>query len=163
MSNQVETQNSEAAAVTVENGPSKKAASPLIELLSNIVVTAVIAFFVAVGVMYFAPQFMPQKDVASQQKFVVLNIDGLTREQILALGEKVQSGEIDVEDMPKKSSRFGAALMEMMKEYTQQNVVVLRADTVVMAPESFDDITEKVRSDLIKSGAMQISSKKQGQ
>lgn len=163
MSNQVETQNSEAAAVTVEKGPSKKAASPLIELLSNIVVTAVIAFFVAVGVMYFAPQFMPQKDIASQQKFVVLNIDGLTREQILALGEKVQSGEIDVEDMPKKSSRFGAALMEMMKEYTQQNVVVLRADTVVMAPESFDDITEKVRSDLIKSGAMQISSKKQGQ
>lgn len=163
MINQVESKNSETAGVTVEKGASKKAASPLMELLSNIVVTAVIAFFVAVGVMYFAPQFMPQMNAASQQKFVVLNIEGLTREQILALGEKVQSGEIDVEDMPKKSSRFGAALMEMMKDYAQQNVVVLRADTVVMAPESFEDITAKVRGDLIKSGAMQISTKKQGQ
>ena len=163
MSNQVESKNSEAAAVPVEKGTSKKAVSPLMELLSNIVVTAVIAFFVAVGVMYFAPQFMPQKDAASQQKFVLLHIDGLTQEQILGLGAKVQSGEIDVEDMPKKSSRFAAALMEMLKDYAQQNVVVLRADTVVMAPESFEDITEKVRGDLIKSGAMQISTKKQGQ
>jgi hypothetical protein len=163
MSNQVESQNTEIAAASVEKTPSTKANSALAELIGNLVVTAIMAFVIAVGVVHFAPQFLPQKEVAAQHKFVVLNIEGLTREQILALGEKVQSGEIDVEDMPKKSSRFGVALMDMLKDYAQQNVVVLRADTVVMAPEDFEDITEKVRSDLIKSGAMQISSKKQGQ
>ena len=162
MSNPVESTTSQPAPVAVLSASPKPAPSALMELLSNVAVTSVIAFLIALAVMYFAPQFMTQNDTAPQQKFVLINVDGLAREQILALGDKVQSGEIDVQDMPKKSKQFSLALMDLLKGYAQQNVIVLRADTVVMAPATIEDVTENLRSELVKSGAMQVGNASSG-
>lgn len=112
-----------------------------------------------IAVIFVWQRYVPASQSAAsigQPKIVMLSMDQLVRQQITTLSEKVRKGEFDASQMADKSKHFSASLQEHLRSYADQGVIVLRAESVVAAPEGVEDITDAVRDALVTSGAMLI-------
>lgn len=111
---------------------------------------------IAAVVSFFAVKYAPMitGEGHEQQSFVVVNMEQLTREQVLAMGDMVRSGSMDPGEMRTKAEEFSKALMEKMHAYSREGIVVLNSNAVVSIPEKFVDVTETVEQELQRAGVM---------
>lgn len=122
-------------------------------LVFEMLIYATVAVVAALlAVKFFPTLFEQQKPVT--QNFVVVDMEELAREQVLAMGDMVRNGAISAEEMPIKTRAFSQALMEQLAIYATKNIVVLNSSAVAALPESVSDETNAVRSELQKSGVM---------
>ncbi len=131
-----------------------KPATGLSGLVFDVAVMAIVAALVSFCMLVWGPSIIPGLTKTEEPPFVVVNIDQLGREQMMAMSQKVREGTVEVAEMPAKSAAFAQALVERVQSHADAGKVVLRADSVVAAPDGVRDLTDSIRDDLIKSGAM---------
>ena len=123
-------------------------------LFLDIIVMAIVAVVVSLAVRYFAPNVFGGQETA-QSQIVVINTDLLMREQIFALGAKVSEGSVPVAEMTTRSSKFTEAMLAKVNAYADEGKIVLRGDSVIAAPATMPDLTDKIREELQAQGEME--------
>lgn len=150
--------NTETTPAPVESGVAQKRTSGGIAALAiDVSVIVIVSLLTMVLTLRFGPAigFSPG-GAKSDTQFLVANIESLAREEMLALGDMVRKGEIAPAEMPAMTEKFSDELIKVLQAYADETgKVVLRKDSVVAAPESVVDLTDEIRTKLIKSGAMQ--------
>ena len=135
----------------------KRTSGWMVALAIDVLVIVIVCLLTIVLAFRFGPAigFSPIGSKGDGQ-FLVANIESLAREEMLALGDMVRKGEITPAEMPAKTEKFSDELIKVLQAYADDTgKVVLRKDSVVAAPESVVDLTDEIRSKLLKSGAMQ--------
>lgn len=135
----------------------KRTSGGIAALAIDVLVIVVVSLLTMVLTLRFGPSigFSPGGSKSDTQ-FLVANIESLAREEMLALGDMVRKGEIAPAEMPAKTEKFSDELIKVLQAYADETgKVVLRKDSVVAAPESVVDLTDEIRTKLIKSGSMQ--------
>ena len=130
----------------------QKAQGSTLDTVLDLIVTVILATAISLLVTKFAPRFLGNEE--PKQGVAVIDMEGLTREQVLAMGEAARAGEIEADRMPNLTQKFGNALMDKLNAYSDQGVVVIKSSAVVSLPENVPDLTESIRNELQKEGAM---------
>lgn len=134
----------------------KKAGGGIAALAIDLLVILVVSCVVAIMVVKFGPA-IGIKDAGSktESQFIVADIEGLARDQMVALGDMVNKGEIEPSMLPSKTEAFSSGLINALQSIADESgKVVLRRDSVLAAPGNTEDRTEDIRSMLVKSGVM---------
>ena len=137
-----------------------KDSTGIVGMLGDIAVMAVVAFVVSLGAIKYLPKTLGLSGASGDLPVATIQFDALVREQIVSLSAQVSSGELAVEEMPKRSSAFTAALLEKLKARAAEGKVIMRAEAVIAAPADVPDYTDQFRSELIADGLLKPSSKK---
>ena len=130
----------------------QKAQGSTLDTVLDLIVTVILATAISLLVTKFAPRFLGNEE--PKQGVAVIDMEGLTREQVLAMGEAARAGEIEADRMPNLTQKFGNALMDKLNAYSDQGVVVIKSSAVVSLPANVPDLTESIRNELQKEGAM---------
>lgn len=121
----------------------------------------VISTLAAFAMLAFGPKYIPALRQTQEQQLVTVDLDLLAREQMRALAQRVRDGAMDAKDMPKQTAVFAQALVERVQGYAKEGKVVMRSDALVAVPESVHDLTDSIRSDLVKAGSMYQPTKRE--
>ncbi|CAN7576470.1 TrbI F-type domain-containing protein [Acidovorax delafieldii] len=137
----------------------KRSPGGIVALAFDVLVIVAVSLLTMILAIRFVPAIgLSLVGSKSDGQFLVANIESLAREEMLALGDMVRKGEILPAEMPAKTEKFSDELIKVLQAYADETgKVVLRKDSVVAAPESVVDLTDEIRSKLLKSGAMQHS------
>lgn len=122
-------------------------------LIGNLILIFVVACFAAMAVVLIHDSLVTKEP--SAQKMVIVDANQLVQEQISMLGKRGRTGQLNLEEMPKRSKVFGEALMTELRSYTDNGVIVIRADSVIAKPASLEDITSSIRNSLQSKGFME--------
>jgi Skp family chaperone for outer membrane proteins len=141
--------SAEATPATAVNGSPK---NPGLMLLVDALLIAVVSTFMSLAVMKYAgPLMAPQAD---RQSFAIVNFDQLLQDYLTGITEQVNSGAVGAAEMPARSAAFNKELQQRLKAYAEAGVTVLRSDTVIAAPDDVEDITQRLRTELVQVGLM---------
>lgn len=134
----------------------KKTGGGLAALAIDVLVILIVSCVMAILVVKFAPAIgIKDADAKTESQFIVADIEGLARDQMVALGDMVNKGEIEPSMLPSKTEAFTSALINALQGIADESgKVVLRRDSVLAAPGNTEDRTEDIRSMLVKSGVM---------
>lgn len=131
--------------------PSKSSAW---SLFGDLLICAVVAVCSALLAVKYSHLIFDEPKQASPS-FVVVDMEELAREQVLAMGDMVRSGSMAAEEMPARTRAFSQALLDQLAAYAKQNILVLNSSAVAALPDGVSDETSIVRGELQKAGAMQ--------
>lgn len=120
----------------------------VLDLLLMVAVAAAISLLVT----KFAPRYLGAEE--TKQGIAVIDMEALTREQVLAMGEAARAGTIEPEKMASLTQNFATVLMGKLNEYSEQGIVVVKSSAVISIPETVPDLTQTVREELLKEGVM---------
>ena len=153
-------QDDEATRQPKATAAAPKKSSGLLPFMVDALVVVVIAVIASFAVVRYAPQDQTERP-PEPQKFAYVDMERLSREHILGLTEQARSGEIDAEEITKRTREFAQALMAGISAASEQGVIVFNANALVSVPATTEDLTQTLQEQLQKSGQMAIRKSKQ--
>jgi hypothetical protein len=135
--------------------------SGLASLLGEFAVTAIISAVVSVVVFTQLPRLTGSQSNSVSRQMVAVNFDALVRQEIMGLADKVRAGEIKPEQMPAMSKKFTLAMQDKLNEYAKNGKIVVKSESIVTAPDDLEDVTEKIKSELLQDGLMDVRTETQ--
>ena len=121
--------------------------------LGNLILIFLVACAASLTVNLIQETLFPKADPT--QKVVVVGVNNLIQDQIGLLGERGRTGEIPLEEMPKRSKAFSEALLAELRTYTDDGYIVMRMDSLIAKPETLEDLTPAIRKTLQSKGLME--------
>lgn len=134
-------------------GTPAPAAASVGSFVGNLAFIFLVACAAALTISFIQETFFPKPDPT--QKVVVIDVNKLIQEQITVLGERGRSGELALEEMPKRSKAFSEALLKELRTYSEAGYIVLRMDSIIAKPDSLEDLTSSIRTVLQNKGLME--------
>ncbi len=140
------------APVSAAVAPTSKAKSSIGALFADLLLYAVVSAVVSVLMIKFAPQILGDDQKANTTNIVVVDVEAIAREHVVALGEKVRDGSIPVDQMAVKTKEFSKAMIDQFHGYARQGMIVLNTNAVASIPDDIQDLTETIQAQLKKDG-----------
>lgn len=135
---------------TQSTSPAVNAKNPAMMLALDAILIAIVSTFVAVAVLKFiGPTLI---ETPQQRQLAIVNVDELIQEYVNGMNAQVTAGAVSAADMPTRSAAFNRDVQQRLQAYAQAGVTVLRSDSVIVAPDEIEDITQKLRNELHQSG-----------
>ncbi|KLR58989.1 hypothetical protein [Diaphorobacter sp. J5-51] len=138
--------------VSTAAAPTNKAKSSIGTLIADLLLYAVVSAVVSVLVFKLAPPIFGDEKKTVATNFVVVDVELIAREHVLALGEKVRDGVIPIDQMQAKTTEFTKAMIEQFHTYSRKGLIVLNATAVASIPEDVQDVTMDIQNTLKAGG-----------
>ena len=146
------TSGMQATPVSTVATPTSKVKSSMGSLIADLLLYVVVSAVVSVLMIKFAPRILGEEKKDTASNIVVVDVEAIAREHVLALGEKVRDGSVPVDQMQIKTKAFSQAMINQFHEYARQGKIVLNANAVASIPEDVQDVTATIQSILKEGG-----------
>lgn len=132
----------------------KKESSGKLKPLFSILFDVFFVVFVAALMSFAVIQWKVNSLLEEDQKITIGVIDAklLAEQAIRALTFDLSQGNITEDEMVIKSKKFSEALLEQLKVYARDGLLVIRKDAVYELPSNTPDLTEATKNKLLGLG-----------